>query len=115
MVEFTPSSEKCRQQVGHYFQNPSPGWRQEKTARHSRIYTCGERNDTIYFLESGEVNLLLQSNDGKECLVSIRIACDLFGELCLTGHLMRLESAVAMSDSVLKHASASGLRYALVG
>jgi CRP/FNR family transcriptional regulator, cyclic AMP receptor protein len=106
MVEFTPSSEKCRQQISQYFQNPSLGWRAEKVNKHSRIYTCGERNDTIYFIVSGEVKLLLQSNEGKECLVSIRMAGDLFGELCLTGHLRRLESAVAMSDSSLKKASA---------
>jgi CRP/FNR family transcriptional regulator, cyclic AMP receptor protein len=106
MVEFTPPPEQFKQQIRQYLLKSSVGWRVERVAKRDRIYTSGERNDSIYYLESGQVKLLLQSYEGKECLVSIRTAGDLFGELCLTGHRVRLESAVAMRDSILKRTSA---------
>jgi CRP/FNR family transcriptional regulator, cyclic AMP receptor protein len=106
MVEFTPPADRFRQQILHCLQSPSNGWRVERVPRRQRIYTSGERNDSVYLLESGQVKLLLQSFEGKECLVSIRTVGDLFGEFCFTGHLARLESAVAMRDSIVRKISA---------
>jgi CRP-like cAMP-binding protein len=60
----------------------------------------------IYFIESGQVKLLLASREGKQCLASIRTAGDIFGEPCLSGQSQRLEMAVAMKETCLKKLSA---------
>jgi CRP-like cAMP-binding protein len=42
------------------------------------------------------------SPDGKECLIAIHTAGDVFGELCLSGLGPRAETAVAMEETDLK-------------
>jgi CRP-like cAMP-binding protein len=39
---------------------------------------------------------------GKECLLAIHVAGDIFGELCLSGLDARLETAIAMEETVIK-------------
>ena len=39
---------------------------------------------------------------GKECLLAIHAAGDIFGELCLSGLGTRLETAIAREESVIK-------------
>jgi len=51
------------------------------------------------------VKLLLPSPEGKECLLGVRAQGDIFGELCLSGQISRLETAVAMQDVGLKQMS----------
>jgi CRP-like cAMP-binding protein len=56
----------------------------------------------VYFIESGKVKLVMVSSEGKECMLAIHGAGDIFGELCLSGLKGRLETASAMEDTVLK-------------
>jgi CRP/FNR family transcriptional regulator, cyclic AMP receptor protein len=73
-----------------------------KIGKHSNVYTCGERDETVYFIESGRVKLLTVSPEGKECLLSIYASGDIFGELCLFGLDARMETATAMEETLLK-------------
>ena len=61
----------------------------------------------VYFIESGQIKLLMLSSEGKECLLAIHSAGDIFGELCLSGSGARLETATAMEDTILKQIPAS--------
>jgi CRP/FNR family transcriptional regulator, cyclic AMP receptor protein len=54
-----------------------------KIARHANVYTCGDQDEMVYFIESGQVKLPMLSSEGKECLLAIHSAGDVFGELCL--------------------------------
>jgi CRP-like cAMP-binding protein len=56
----------------------------------------------VYFIESGQIKLLMLSTEGKECLLAIHSAGDIFGELCLSGLGARLETATAMKATTLK-------------
>jgi len=56
----------------------------------------------VYFIESGQIKLLMLSPEGKECLLAIHSAGDIFGELCLSGSGVRLETATVMEETVLK-------------
>jgi CRP/FNR family transcriptional regulator, cyclic AMP receptor protein len=56
----------------------------------------------VYFIESGQVKLLMLSPEGRECLLAIHAAGDIFGELYLSGLGARLETATAMEETVLK-------------
>ena len=51
---------------------------------------------------SGQIKLLMLSPGGKECLLAIHAAGDIFGELCLSGLGARLETAIAMEETVIK-------------
>ena len=70
--------------------------------KNDNVYTCGDRDELVYFIESGQIKLLMLSPDGRECLLAIHSAGDIFGELCLSGLGARLETATAMEESVLK-------------
>jgi CRP-like cAMP-binding protein len=71
-------------------------------AKHDHVYTCGDNDELIYFIESGQIKLLMLSPGGKECLLAIHVAGDIFGELCLSGLSARLETAIAMEETVIK-------------
>jgi len=73
-----------------------------KVAKHDYVYITGDFADTVYFVECGELKLLMLSTEGKECLVSVHTAGDMFGECCLAGSTARRESAVAMEYTILK-------------
>ncbi len=106
MFESTLPSDKFKQQVQDSLKNHAAGWRAVRYSRLQYIYTSGARDGMIYYIESGQVKLLLPSYEGKQCLASIRTAGDIFGELCLSGQPVRLETAVAMKESSLKKISA---------
>jgi CRP/FNR family cyclic AMP-dependent transcriptional regulator len=72
-----------------------------KVGKGSDVYRCGDHDDNVYLIESGQIKIQALSHDAKGCLLAIYTAGDLFGELCLTGG-SRVETATAMKDSVLK-------------
>ena len=71
-------------------------------ARHANVYTCGDHDEMVYFIERGKIKLLMLSPEGKECLLAIHSAGDIFGELCLSGSGPRLKTATAMEETILK-------------
>jgi len=73
-----------------------------KVAKHKNIYRCGDKANTVYFIESGLIKLLMSSPEGKECLLAIHTAGDVFGELCLCGARERLETAIAMRETIVR-------------
>lgn len=70
--------------------------------RHQSVYVLGDKAESVYFIESGQIKLLTLSPEGKECLLAIHTAGDTFGELCLAGCGPRQETAMAMEDTKLK-------------
>lgn len=67
-----------------------------------RVYTIGDDDRRIYFVESGGVKLGVTSDQGRDCLLDVMVAGDLFGESCLTGSHERLETATTVVRTVLK-------------
>src|SRR5919199_557438 len=78
-----------------------------KVAKHENVYTCGEQGDTVYFIESGQVKLVMISPEGRECIFAVHGAGEVFGELSLSGLGERIETAVAMEAADLKAISSS--------
>lgn len=96
-------------QVDHFSQQLRAALRQEavhghllKFAKDTHVYTCGDQAATVYFIESGQIKLLMPAPDGKECLLTILTAGDIFGESCLTALDGRPETATAMTKSVVR-------------
>ncbi len=102
MIELTPQASQFRTQITELLQSQTLSFRTVRVERHFHVYTSGERDTMVYYIESGQVKLLLPTPEGKECLLAIRTAGEIIGELCLSGQLTRLETAVAMQDATLK-------------
>lgn len=75
--------------------------------KHADVYTYGDRCKNIYFIESGQIKLLTLSPGGKECLLAMYIAGDIFGELCFARRGTRRETARTMTETVLKQIPSS--------
>ena len=62
------------------------------------IFRQGEPADSIFYLQRGKVKLTVTSQQGKEAIVAILGAGEFFGEGCLAGQILRVSTAVAMTD-----------------
>ena len=102
MIQQAPRADPFKEQLRESLQRETLNSRAVKIARHANVYTCGDQDQMVYFIESGQIKLLLPSPEGKECLLAIHGAGDIFGELCLSGSGARLETANAMEETILK-------------
>ena len=101
-IQQTPQADEFKQQLRDSLVRETMNTRAVKIARHANVYTCGDQDEMVYFVESGQIKLLMLSSHGKECLLAIHSAGDVFGELCLSGLGTRLETATAMKQTMLK-------------
>jgi len=62
------------------------------------IFGQGDDPDAIFYILKGKVRLGVVSRGGKEATIGILNEGDFFGEDCLQGQLIRLCSAVAMTE-----------------
>ena len=102
MIQQNPQAERFKQQLRDSLQRETLNTRVAKFARHTNVYTCGDQDEMVYFIESGQIKLLMLSSEGKECILAIHSTGDIFGELCLSGLGTRLETATAMKETILK-------------
>jgi len=101
-IQQTPQAAEFKQQLRDSLQCETLNSNAIKIASHANVYTCGDQDEMVYFIESGQVKLLMLSAEGKECLLAIHSGGDIFGELCLSGLGARLETATAMKATTLK-------------
>src|SRR5688500_20366294 len=101
-IQQTPQADEFKQQLRDSLQRETMNSRPIKIARHHNVYISGDQDEMVYFVESGQVKLLMLSSEGKECLLAIYSGGDIFGELCLSGLGARLETATAMKATTLK-------------
>jgi CRP-like cAMP-binding protein len=102
MIQDYPESDLFKKQMRESLRREIKNSRAIKIAKHTNVYTLGEQDEMVYFIERGEVKLLMLSSEGKECLLAIHSSGDVFGELCLSGRAGRRETATAMEDTLLK-------------
>jgi CRP-like cAMP-binding protein len=69
------------------------------------IYGTGDADDALYYIDSGQVKLLMSSAEGKDCLLAVYGAGETFGESCFTGAVRRMESATAMQFTLVRRVS----------
>ena len=102
MIQQTPEAERFKQQMGESLRRETLNSRAVTIPRHGNVYFCGDQDEMVYFIESGQIKLSLLSPEGKECLLAIHSGGDVFGELCLAGLGVRHETATAMKETKLK-------------
>jgi len=101
-IHQTPQADDFKRELRDVLQRETLNGCAINIRRHANVYDSGDPNDTIYFIESGQIKLLMQSSEGKECLLAIHSAGDIFGELSLSGIRTRSETATAMKTTILK-------------
>ena len=102
MIRQIPPVDQFKQQLRTALRQEAQQHRTVEFAKQAHIYTCGDQAQNVYFIESGQVKLIMLSPEGNECLLAILTAGDIFGELCLSGLSERTETAVAMTKTVVK-------------
>jgi CRP/FNR family cyclic AMP-dependent transcriptional regulator len=65
------------------------------------IFTQGEAADAVFYIRTGKVRLTVVSKTGKEATIGILNGRSFFGEGALAGQVLRMGSAVAMTDCEL--------------
>jgi CRP-like cAMP-binding protein len=101
-IQQTPQADEFKQQLRDSLQREPVIFRSLKIARHANVYTAGDQDKAVYFIESGQIKLLMHSTEGRECLLALHSAGDIFGELCLSGLGSRQSTATAMRATTLK-------------
>jgi CRP-like cAMP-binding protein len=84
-----------------------------KFKKNDVIFSQGDHADSIFYIQNGKVKLVVVSEHGKEAVVAILEAGQFFGEGCLNGHLTRISSTMAMTESVVTSISRTGMLAAL--
>ena len=62
------------------------------------VYRQGRPADALFYLRRGKVKLSIISQQGKEAIIAILSAGEFFGEECLAGHTMHMETSTALTD-----------------
>jgi CRP/FNR family transcriptional regulator, cyclic AMP receptor protein len=70
-------------------------------ARKDVVFSQGDPSDSVLYLRSGAIQLSVLSHTGKEAVVATLGPGDFLGERALTGHPVRLETAVATLPSTV--------------
>src|ERR1700735_4736381 len=78
------------------------------------IFSQGDSTDGLFFIQKGKVQLTVVSEAGKEATLGILSDGDFFGEGGLAGQLLRMSSAVAMTDCVLLHVDKNAMIRAMI-
>jgi len=65
------------------------------------VFSQGDAADTIFYIQTGRIKIVVISEQGKEAVVGILEPSHFFGEGCIIGHALRIATATAMEDSVI--------------
>ena len=73
------------------------------------IFSQGDAADAIFYIQKGKVKLTVVSKQGKEATVAILAAGDFFGEGCISGQALRMDTATALAECVLMRIEKSAM------
>jgi CRP/FNR family cyclic AMP-dependent transcriptional regulator len=62
------------------------------------IFAQGKPADAVFYIQKGKVKITVLSEQGKEAIVAVLGPDEFCGEGCLTGQLLRLATAAAMTE-----------------
>ena len=65
------------------------------------VFTQGDAADAVFYIQKGQVKVVVISEQGKEAVVGIFGPGQFFGEGCLNGHSVRIATTTAMEDGLL--------------
>jgi CRP/FNR family cyclic AMP-dependent transcriptional regulator len=69
--------------------------------KNQQIFRQGDAADSVFYIQEGQVKLSVVSELGKEAVVALQGKNEFFGEGCLSGQILRLATAAAITDCVI--------------
>ncbi len=87
--------------VGLFLTTPGPGRSTLVHQRNQVVYSQGDPADAIFYIQNGNIKLTVLSHEGKEAVVAILGAENLFGEACLGGESVRHATAIAVTNALI--------------
>ena len=69
--------------------------------KNQKVFSQGDRADSVFYVQEGQVKVCVISELGKEAVVALHGRGDFFGEGCLTGQSRRLATVAAMTECVI--------------
>jgi len=85
MIESSPETDQFKQDMRISLERETRNCIEIRVARHDNVYAAGSELESVYFIESGKIKLIMLSPEGRECMLAIHSSGDIFGELCLSG------------------------------
>ena len=70
-------------------------------SKKERIFSQGDAADAVFYIQKGKVRLTVVSKVGKEATIAMLGEKNFFGEGSLAGQVLRMGSAVALTDCQL--------------
>jgi len=93
------TTKKSRNFDPQVFLSTIDGGRRTATfSKKQTIFVQGDSSDAVFYIQKGKVRLTVVSKSGKEATIGILNESDFVGEGCLSGQLLRLCTATAMTD-----------------
>jgi CRP-like cAMP-binding protein len=89
------------------------GKRTMTVATGQKIFSQGDRADSIYFLQAGKVKISVVSSAGKEAVLALLKPQNFFGEGALVGQSLRMSSATALEPVTALRVEAKAMLRAL--
>ena len=65
------------------------------------VFAQGDAADTVFYIQSGRVKVVVISEQGKEAVVGIFGPGQFFGEGCMNGHALRIATTTALEDCLI--------------
>ena len=73
------------------------------------VFAQGDDMDGLFFIQNGKIQMSVVSDDGREAVLGILGVGDFFGEGGLSGQLLRMSSATALTDCILLNVDKTAL------
>ena len=77
------------------------------------IFAQGDAADAVFYLQVGQVKLVVVSARGKEAVLAILKPQAFFGEGCLAGQRLRMATAMALTDGLVMRIEKHDMRRVL--
>ena len=103
--ESSISSENFSRLAVRWFRSGAAGVQVRQYQRGQAIYVEHDPATTVLCIDTGNVRLVVDTPDGRECPLGLRVADELFGELCICGQSARKDSAIALEQVTVRSVS----------
>jgi CRP/FNR family cyclic AMP-dependent transcriptional regulator len=87
--------------VGNMFENIIEGKQILKLRKGIRLFSQGDEANGLYFIQSGRVKVTITWVQGKEAVLAMLGPRDFFGEGCLVGQSVRINTATTTESSTI--------------
>ena len=87
--------------IGQYLETAGVQRKILKYRKGQHIFSQGDPSQTVLYLQTGSVKIIVTSARGKAAVVAILVPKDFFGEGCIAGQPLRMATAVAMAPTTV--------------